>query len=324
MKLIVQIPCFNEEKTLPKTVRDIPRKIDGIDEVEVLIIDDGSTDRTVQVAAECGVDHIVRHRRNKGLAASFMTGLEACLLLNADIIVNTDGDNQYFGGDIPRLIAPILKGRADMVVGNRQTDKIAHFGFVKKRLQKMGSLVVQMLSGTHVPDAVSGFRAFDRQAAMQINIVSRYSYTVETIIQAGNKNLAVTSVPVRTNPKTRESRLFKSLPHFVFNQINTMVRMYTMFKPLKMFFILGCLLIFSGLIPSGRFVYYYMDGQGEGHIQSLIFAAVLLLAGFQFWILGLLGDVISHNRKLIEETLLRVRRLEIDHSREKEEMEKLN
>ncbi|MFZ2632811.1 MAG: glycosyltransferase family 2 protein [Desulfosalsimonadaceae bacterium] len=312
MKLIVQIPCFNEENTLPQTVADIPRHIEGVDVVELLIIDDGSTDRTVAVARELGVDHIVSHRRNRGLALTFMTGIEACLQLGADIIVNTDGDNQYCGADIPLLIRPILDKKADIVIGDRQTDTIDHFGFVKKKLQKTGSMLVRLLSQTRVPDAVSGFRAFSRDAAMQINIVSRYSYTIETVIQAGNKSLAIASVPVRTNPKTRDSRLIKSIPNFIFNQINTMVRMYAMFRPLKAFFIVGGLCLLAGLIPSGRFLFFYLAGKGDGHIQSLIMAAVLFIVGFQVLVLGLLGDLISHNRKLIEETLLRVRRMEMD------------
>jgi glycosyltransferase involved in cell wall biosynthesis len=311
MKLIVQIPCYNEEKTLPQTVADIPRRIEGIDTVEILVIDDGSTDRTVETAKALGVDHIVRHKRNRGLALTFMTGLETSLRLGADIIVNTDGDNQYHGADIPKLIEPIVAGEADMVIGDRQTEKIEHFGFLKKKLQKTGSQIVRVLSNTDVPDAVSGFRAFSRQAALQINIVSRYSYTVETVIQAGDKRMKIASVPVRTNPKTRESRLITSIPRFVLNQVSTMVRMYTMFRPLKMFFMMGGLFVLGGLIPTVRFLYFYLLGQGDGHIQSLVLAAVLILVGIQLWVLGLLGDVISFNRKLIEEALLRVRRIEL-------------
>ncbi len=317
MKLIIQIPCYNEEKTLPQTVADIPRKIEGIDSVEILVIDDGSTDKTIETAKALGVDHIVSHKRNRGLALTFMTGLETCLRLGADIIVNTDGDNQYYGADIPKLITPILIGGADMVIGDRQTDDIEHFGFFKKKLQKAGSQMVRMLSNTDVPDTVSGFRAFSRQAALQINIVSRYSYTVESVIQAGDKRMKIASVPVRTNPKTRESRLIKSIPRFVINQVSTMVRMYTMFRPLKMFFMMGSLFILGGLIPTIRFVYFYSLGKGDGHIQSLIMATVLLLIGIQLWVLGLLGDVISFNRKLIEEALLRVRRIEMKESDKK-------
>ena len=312
MKLIVQIPCLNEERTLPETLKDIPRKIEGVDSVEILIIDDGSTDRTVEVARELGVNHIVQNTGNKGLAMSFMNGLEVCLRLGADIIVNTDGDNQYCGADITKLVAPILSGQADIVVGDRQTDTIEHFSFIKKKLQKLGSWIVRRLSGTSVPDTVSGFRAFSRDAAMQINVISSYSYTVETIIQAGNKRLAITSVPVRTNPKTRESRLVKSIPKFIMYQMSTMVRMYAMFRPLRTFFMIGAVLIGAAMVPSLRFFYFYLMGKGGGHIQSLILATILFITGFQVLIVGLLGDVISSNRKLIEEVLVRVRKIEAD------------
>jgi len=317
LKLIVQIPCLNEKKTLPETVKDIPRRIDGIDSVEILIIDDGSTDRTVAVARELGVDHIVRNTGNKGLAISFMNGLEACLRLGADIIVNTDGDNQYHGADIPKLVGPIMRKEADIVVGDRQTDSIGHFSFTKKKLQKMGSRMVRLLSGTRVPDTVSGFRAFSRAAALQINVISTYSYTVETLIQAGNKRLAISSVPVGTNPKTRESRLVKSIPRFMMYQMSTMVRMYAMFRPLRTFFMIGAVLILGALVPSGRFLYFYFLGKGGGHIQSLILATILFITGFQVLIVGLLGDVISSNRKLIEEVLLRVKKIELDEKKAK-------
>jgi glycosyltransferase involved in cell wall biosynthesis len=313
MKLIVQIPCFNEEKTLPQTVKDIPREIDGIDKVEILIIDDGSSDRTVEVAKQLGVDHIVKNIRNKGLAQTFLVGLDACLRLQADIIVNTDGDNQYYGEDIKKLVAPILTKEAEMVIGDRQTSTVEHFSKSKKFLQKMGSMVVRRLSGTTVHDTISGFRAFSRNAAMQINIVSSYSYTIETVIQAGKKQLAIACVPVRINPKTRESRLFRSVPNFIASQLGTMVRMYTMFQPLRVFVYIGGICILGGLIPSIRFFFYYMAGYGSGHIQSLIFAAILFIIGFQVLVLGLLGDVISCNRKLIEDALLRVKRIELDH-----------
>ena len=313
MKLIVQIPCYNEEETLPETVRDIPRLIEGIDEVEILVIDDGSTDKTIEVAKAAGVDHIVKNTCNKGLARTFLVGLDASLRLGADIIVNTDGDNQYKGQDIPKLIAPILKGQADIVIGDRQTDKIPHFSSTKKKLQKFGSFVVRILSKTDVPDAVSGFRAFSRDAAMQMNIVSYFSYTIETVIQAGKKDLAVTNVPIGTNPKTRESRLFQSIPKFLEHSLTTMIRTYAMYKPLRFFFYIGCLCVFGGLIPSIRFVFYYFIGEGSGHIQSLILAAILFIIGFQVFMIGLVADVISFNRKLIEETLLRVRRVEFDH-----------
>mgnify|MGYP006289676433 CR=1 FL=1 len=315
MKLIVQIPCYNEEKTISQTVADIPREIDGIDKVELLIIDDGSTDRTIEVAQEVGVDHIVKNRNNKGLARTFFIGLDACLRLGADIIVNTDGDNQYTGKDIKKLVEPIVTKEADMVIGDRQTDQIAHFSKNKRRLQKLGSFVVRLLSETNVPDAVSGFRAISREAALQTNIVSPFSYTIETVIQAGKKHMAVTSVPVNTNSKTRSSRLFKSIPHFVMNQVSTIVRMYTMYQPLRVFFFVGCILILTGLIPSVRFLIYYFTGNGAGHIQSLIFAAIMFIVGFQVLMIGLLADVISFNRRLIEETLVRVRRMEFDNEK---------
>lgn len=310
MKLIVQIPCYNEENHLLRTVQDIPRNIDGIDEVEILVVDDGSTDRTATVAKEAGVDHIVRNISNKGLAKTFLIGLDACLRLGADIIVNTDGDNQYSGPDIPKLIEPILNQTADIVVGDRRTETIPHFSPIKKKLQFFGSFVVRILSGTNVPDAVSGFRAFSRDAAMQTNIVSNFSYTIETIIQAGRKSLSIDSVPISTNPKARKSRLYKSLPVFLKHSGATIIRMYTMYQPLKVFFYVGCFFIFLGLIPSVRFLFYYFTGQGGGHIQSLILAAIFFFIGFQVLMIGLVSDVISFNRKLIEETLFRVRRIE--------------
>lgn len=313
MKLIVQIPCYNEEKTLPETVRAIPRQIEGIDHVGVLVIDDGSSDNTTDVAKDIGVDHIVKNTCNKGLARTFLIGLDASLKLGADIIVNTDGDGQYKGEDIPKLIDPILKGEADIVIGDRETEKMPDFSVTKKRLQKVGSMVVRLLSGTDVPDAVSGFRALSRDAAMQMNIVSPFSYTIETVIQAGKKQFAVASVPIGTNPKTRGSRLFKSIPHFIERSVTTMVRMYTMYQPLRVFFYIGCFCIFCGLIPSIRFLFYYFMGQGGGKVQSLILAAVLFLVGFQALMIGLVADVISFNRKLIEETLLRVKHIEMDH-----------
>jgi glycosyltransferase involved in cell wall biosynthesis len=312
MKLIVQIPCYNEEMTLPQTVHDIPRKIEGIEEVEILIIDDGSKDRTVQIAKDIGVDHIVKNTCNKGLAQTFHVGLDACLHLGADIIVNTDGDNQYKGHDIPKLITPILKDEADIVIGDRQTDKIPYFSSSKKKMQKIGSRVVRILSETNVPDAVSGFRAFSREAAMQLNIVSYFSYTIETIIQAGKKNLAIANVPIGTNPKTRESRLFKSIPKFLLYSLTTMIRTYAMYKPLRVFFYIGCLFVIGGLIPSIRFLFYYFTGHGGGHIQSLILSAILFIIGFQVFLIGLVADIISCNRKLLEETLLRIKRIELD------------
>lgn len=311
MKLIVQIPCYNEEQTLPETYADIPRQVEGIDTVEVLVIDDGSSDDTVRVARELGVDHIVRHKQNFGLAASFATGIEACLKLGADIIVNTDGDNQYAGQDIGRLVQPILQGQADITIGDRQTDSVAHFSAGKKLLQKLGSSVVRRLSGTRVTDTVSGFRAYSRDAALQLNIVSTFSYTVESIIQAGNRKLALRSVPVGTNPKTRESRLYSSVPRFIERQLNTMVRMYGMYQPLRVFFAIGAVLLLVGLIPIVRFLYFYLTGDGEGHIQSLVLGGMLTVLGAVSLLIGLLADLVGFNRKLIEMTLEKVRRLEL-------------
>jgi len=313
MKLIVQIPCLNEEGTLPQTVADIPRQIEGIDCIEILIIDDGSSDRTIEVARQIGVHHIVRNLNNKGLAASFNIGIDTCLRLGADIIVNTDGDNQYQGQDIAKLVAPIVNGQADIVIGDRQTDSIPHFDLHKKLLQKFGSAIVRILSGVQIPDAVSGFRAFSRESAMQLNILTHYSYTVETILQAGKRNPAVTSVPIGTNPKTRESRLVRSIPSFMLHQFNTMTRMYAMHQPLRYFFIISLIIMLGGLIPMIRFIHFYWLGMGDGHIQSLILGGALLMIGFQVLAIGFLGDVISFNRRLIEEVLIRVKRIEIDY-----------
>jgi glycosyltransferase involved in cell wall biosynthesis len=315
VKLIVQIPCYNEEQTLPETVADIPRQIDGIDKVEILIIDDGSRDRTVEVAREIGVDHIIRNKRNAGLARTFRKGLDACLVRGADIIVNTDGDNQYAGADIPKLVQPIIEGRADMVIGDRETSKIPHFSPIKKVLQYLGSGVVRRLAGIWVPDTVSGFRAFSREAAMRINVVSSFSYTIETVIQAGKRQLAVDSVPIRTNPKTRDSRLFKSIPHFIQNSLGTMVRMYAMYQPLRVFFYLGAVMVIIGLLPILRFLYFYFTSGGAGHIQSLLLGSVLVILGFITFLVGLVADLISFNRQLLEMTLERVKRLELDHFR---------
>lgn len=317
MKLIVQIPCYNEEKTLPQTVADIPRRIDGVDEVEILIIDDGSTDRTAEVAREVGVDHIVQHKNNKGLARGFRTGIDACLRLGADIIVNTDGDNQYAGNDIPKLIRPVLEGEADIVIGDRQTRKVQHFSAGKKTLQALGSFAVRSLSGTEVPDAVSGFRAFSREAALQLNIVSPFSYTIEMLIQAGKKQMAVSSVPIGTNPRTRESRLVRSIPHFIERSATTMVRMYTMYKPLRMFFYIGLTLTLLGGLPIARFIYLYFIGEHAGHIQSLILGGALVVIGFVTFLIGLVADLINFNRQLIEMTLEKVRRMEL--AQEKDE-----
>ena len=311
MKLIVQIPCFNEEHTLPQTVADIPRQIEGVDEVRLLVIDDGSTDATVAVAERLGVDYVVRNPNNRGLARTFRTGVDACLRLGADIIVNVDGDNQYHGHDIPRLIQPILEEQVEIVVGDRQTQAVTQFSPVKRFLQRLGSAVVRRLSGLDVPDAVSGFRAISRTAALRLNIVSPFSYTIEMLIQAGKKHMAVTSVPVRTNPVTRESRLFRSLPRFIERSLTTMIRMYAMYQPLRVFFFIGSIFMAIGMIPIVRFLYFYFLGRGDGHIQSLILGGVLVMMGFVTYLIGLVADLISFNRQLQEMTLERVRQMEL-------------
>ncbi len=314
MKLIIQIPCYNEEKTLPCTVADIPRSFSGVDEVELLVIDDGSTDRTVQVARELGVDHIVQLTNNKGLAEAFMAGLNASLNLGADLIVNTDGDNQYRGKDIGKLIRPIINGGADFVVGNRQVQNIGHFSFSKKILQEIGSWVVRQVSNTNVPDTTSGFRAMNREAALRINVISRFTYTLETIIQAGKKNLAITHVPVETNEKLRDSRLFTNIYTYVKRSISTIFRIYTMYEPLKTFLWIGGVIFSVGMIISIRFLFFYLMGNGAGHVQSLIFAAVLFIIGFQTMVMGLMADLIGSNRRLIENMLYRLRKQEVDNN----------
>ncbi len=312
VKLIVQIPCYNEEKILAQVIDSVPRHIDGVDQVEILVIDDGSTDRTIEIARRAGAHHVVRHKTNRGLAAAFQTGVDACLKLGADIIVNTDGDNQYPQAEIPRLIQPILDGRADVVVGDRQTHKIAHFPRHKKLLQGIGSWTVRLLSGAGVPDAPSGFRAYSRDAAMRLNVMSGYTYTIETLIQAGMQRTAITSVPIGVNPKTRESRLIKSLWSYLKQSGATIVRTYAMYQPLKVFFYIGVLLGLVGLVGVARFLFYYTAGNGAGHIQSLILSAVFLIVGFQVVLIGLLADLIAANRKLLESTLYRVKNIEIE------------
>ena len=312
MKLIIQIPCFDEEQTLPETVAELPREIPGIDLIEVLVIDDGSTDGTVEVARRHGVQHVVGFPRNRGLASAFKAGLDACLRLDADLIVNTDGDNQYCGGDIPALVKPIIDGEADMVVGDRQTDTIPHFSFVKKKLQRLGSAVVRQVSRTDVADTTSGFRAFSREAALRLNLVSEFTYTLETIIQAGQCRMAVGSVPIRTNPRTRPSRLFRGVGQYVRRSVGTIVRINMMYRPLRVFLWLGGLLFTGGFAMGLRFLYYYFTGGGSGHVQSVVLAGALLMIGVQIMVMGLLADLIGANRKLVEDVLMRVKRLESD------------
>lgn len=311
MKLIVQIPCYNEEKTLPETISGIPRQIAGVDKVEILVVDDGSSDRTVAIAQSLGVDHIVRHKNNKGLARAFQSGVVEAVRQGADIVVNTDGDNQYRGRNIPDLVAPIIRGEADIVVGDRQVRSNPHFSPIKRGLQAIGSFVVRRLSRVDVPDAVSGFRAMSREAAIGLNIMSPFSYTIEMLILAGQRKLAVVSVPVETNAPTRTSRLFKSVPEFMQRSLITMVRAYTMYHPLRMFFILGTILMILGALPVARFIYYYMIGEGVGHVQSLVLGGSFLIMGFMSYLVSLIADIVNFNRQLIEMTLHRVTELEL-------------
>jgi glycosyltransferase involved in cell wall biosynthesis len=319
MKLIIQVPCLNEEATLPQTLADLPRQLPGIGCIEILVIDDGSTDRTAAVARDHGAHHVVRNKRNLGLAASFQVGINEALQRGADIIVNTDGDNQYCGANVAALVAPVLEGRADIVIGDRQLGRVRQFGRAKTLFQHLGSAVASSLAGATVPDAVSGFRALSRDAALRLTILSRFSYTTEMIIQAGNKQMSIESVPVRTNPVTRAPRLFRSTPGFIAQQAVTMIRMYAMYRPMRFFFIIGMVLSFAGLLPILRFVYFYLSGDGQGHVQSLVLGGVLLLLGFIFFVTGLLSDLISQNRKLLEHSLERVRRLELGASGESSE-----
>jgi len=299
-KLIIQIPCYNEEKTLPKTIAGLPEKIEGVDILETLVINDGSTDQTFYIAQKLGITHIVHHRKNCGLAKTFETGIRKCLELGADIIVNTDGDNQYNGPDIVNLVQPILKGKADVVIGDRQISEINHFSWIKKTLQKSGSRLVRALSGTSVKDTVSGFRAYTRETALKMNIVTDFSYTIENLIQLGNSKMKIVSVPVHTNNKERKSRLSRNIFSFIFNQIITMIRAYSTYKALKLFTLIGIILMMPGFIGFTRFLYFFFNGQGDGHIQSLIFSTAFLVIGFILLVLGIIADQISTNRKLIE------------------------
>ena len=313
VKLIIQSPCYNEEATLPIVLEALPKYIVGIDNIEVMVVDDGSTDRTVSVARIGGVHHVLclPHR---GLARAYAAGLEAALRLGADIIVNTDADNQYPGSDIPRLVEPILAGKAEMVIGDRGVTQVAEFSPLKRLLQGLGSAVVQRASGLTIPDAASGFRAINREAALRLLVLSDYSYTLETLIQAGARGISVAYVPVQINPMLRPSRLMRGLPNYLANSAQTIVRAYTMYRPLRVFFTIGAVMVLGGAAIGSRFLYHYLNGDGNGHLQSLILSAILLIVGFQVGLIGLIADLINFNRKIMEETLYRVRRLEMEQT----------
>jgi glycosyltransferase involved in cell wall biosynthesis len=312
MKLIIQIPCLNESETLAIALAELPREVEGFDSVEWLIIDDGSTDDTAEVARQNGVHHVVRHPVNRGLAVGFMSGLDACLRLGADVIVNTDADNQYCGTDIPKLTSPILAHEADIVIGARPIDETKHFSWIKKKLQRLGSWAVRMASKTDVADAPSGFRAMSREAALRLNVFNAYTYTLETIIQAGQSNLRILSVPIRTNGDLRPSRLVKSIASYVKRSLLTILRVFVIYRPLALFFYVGSAFMLIGLIAGIRFLYYYFFNNGEGHIQSVILASLCVTLGMLLYMMGLIGDLIATNRKLLETINLRLRRLELD------------
>lgn len=308
MKLIVQIPCYNEEQTIAATIADIPRAIPGIDEIEILIIDDGCVDDTVANARAAGAEHILSFPGNKGLAAGFSAGLQRAVELGADIIVNTDADNQYCGDCIPDLVRPIIEGRAEIVVGSRPIEEHPEFSWSKKKLQRLGSWVVRRVSQTNVSDATSGFRAYSREAAQRLTVISGFTYTHETLIQAGRSNMTVAEVPIRINRQTRPSRLFKSIPQYIRKSILTILRIYTLYQPLTFFFTIGALFVLAALALGGRFLYYYFAGNGAGHLQSLLLAAVLGIVGVQIWVVGIVADLIAANRKILQEVLYQTRR----------------
>jgi len=315
MKLIIQIPCYNEAKTLSITIRDLPKKVKGFSKVEYLVINDGSVDDTAAVAKKCGVHHVVSYGRNRGLAYAFKTGIDECIRLGADVIVNTDADNQYNAKDIPLLTEPILSGKAEIVIGARPISSIGHFSPAKKILQKIGSLVVRIFSNTSVVDAPSGFRAYSRDAAMRLNVFNSYTYTLETIIQAGWKNIPMMSVPIRVNGDLRPSRLVKSIPAYIKRSVFTIIRMYMVYRPFVFFAELGIALILIGCIPGVRFLYYYFSQSGAGgHVQSLILSAIFIGAGFQAIFAGFMVDLISVNRRLLEEVQYSIKKIRYDKS----------
>ncbi|MDR2409397.1 MAG: glycosyltransferase family 2 protein [Bacteroidales bacterium] len=310
MKLIIQIPCYNEEEMLERTIGDLPRRIEGVDIIEYLIVNDGSADKTVEVAERAGVHHIVNFNRNKGLARGFAAGIDACLRLGADVIINTDADNQYRGEDIERLARPILEGKADIVIGERPIGQTAHFSPLKKKLQRFGSWVVRVASKTSVPDAPSGFRAYSREAALRLNVINEYTYTLETIIQAGRNKMAIMSVPIRTNPQMRESRLFKSMWAYTRRSASVIVRSFLMYRPLAFFCILSLFFFVPGFIYITRFLWFYFTGQGGGHIQSLVIATMLILLSVVSLIAGLQADLMAANRRILEDIQYRMRKSE--------------
>jgi len=312
VKLFIQIPCLNEEETLPLVIADLPRRIEGIDEIYTLIIDDGSSDNTVKVAKASGVDHVVPLAKNQGLAKAFMAGLDACIKLGADIIVNIDADNQYNAQDIRKLVRPILDGKADYVIGARPITQTKHFSSAKKLLQKLGSWVVRVVSKTDIADAPSGFRAINRETAMKLNVFSEYTYTLETIIQAGPKNIVLGSVPIRVNKDLRPSRLIKSIPLYIARSIITILRIFVTYRPFKFFISTGLILFALGFLLSLRFLYYYFTGEGSGHIQSVILSGVFIGIGFQTFLIAFIADLLSVNRKLLEDIQYRIKKDEID------------
>ena len=321
MKLIIQIPCYNEAETLEIALNDLPKHIDGIDEIEYLIINDGSKDNTVEVARKWGVHYVVNFKRNKGLAKGFMAGLDACLRNGADIIVNTDADNQYVADDIEKLVRPILDGKTDIVIGERPIDATQHFSPIKKKLQHFGSWVVRKASNSDIPDAPSGFRAYSRDAAMRMNVTNEYTYTLETIVQAGRNKIAQTSVPIRTNGELRPSRLFNSMMGYVKKSMLTILRAFMMYKPLRFFTIIALIPFLIGFGLGIRFIVYLCIGSGVGHIQSLVLASTLMMMGFMTYMIGLLADITANSRKILEDVQYHVRKLDYDRDIEKDKKE---
>ncbi len=315
MKLIIQIPCLNEAETLEIALNDLPKQIDGIDEIEYLIINDGSIDNTVEVAKKWGVHYVVNFKQNKGLAKGFMAGLDACLREGADIIVNTDADNQYCGEDIAKLVRPILEGKADIVIGERPIDDTEHFSPLKKKLQHIGSWTVRVASKSDIPDAPSGFRAYSREVAMRLNVVNEYTYTLETIVQAGHEKMAMTSVPIRTNAELRASRLFSSMFGYIKKSMVTIVRSFMMYKPLRFFGGIGAALFLIGFILGIRYLVFFFSGSAGGHVQSLILASTLLMMGTMTIIIGLQADIIAANRKILEDIQYHVRKIDYDNEK---------